>query len=208
MAELLLATTNPGKVAELRALLVGLPYRVLGLSDLPQNIESPAETGETFADNARLKAGYYHENSGGMLTLADDSGLCVDALDGAPGVYSARYAGEGATSAEMVATLLANLRDVPMEARSARFICAIALIGRGIDLVFEGSCEGTIATAPRGSGGFGYDPVFIDAETGVTFAELAPEQKSARSHRGRALGLARDYLFAVAEENRMSRTRK
>lgn len=200
MADLLLATTNPGKVAEFRALLAGLPYRVLGLSDLPQEIKSPAETGETFADNARLKAVYYHENSGGLLTLADDSGLCVDALDGAPGVYSARYAGEGATSQEMVARLLANLIDVPEESRIARFICAIALVGAGIDLIFEGSCEGTIAFEPRGNGGFGYDPVFIDAETGATFAELTPKLKSGRSHRGRALSQVRVYLDQVSVE--------
>lgn len=199
MRELLIATTNPGKIVEIRSLLAGLPYSVIGLGDLDVNIPSPEETGTTFAENALLKAVYYHENSAGLLTLADDSGLVVDALGGAPGIHSARYAGEHASSAEMVAKLLSELQTVPVESRTARFVCAIALAGNGVPAVFEGNCNGLIAFEPRGTGGFGYDPVFIDIELGLTFAEIPPENKSQRSHRGKALRLVREYLEQRAE---------
>ncbi|MBX3279619.1 MAG: RdgB/HAM1 family non-canonical purine NTP pyrophosphatase [Acidobacteria bacterium] len=194
MQELLIATTNPGKIAEIRSLLAGLPYSVIGLSDLDANIPSPEETGTTFAENALLKAVYYREHSAGLLTLADDSGLVVDALRGAPGIHSARYAGKNASSAEMISKLLSEMQGVPIESRTARFVCAIALAGDGMQTVFEGSCNGLIAFEPRGVGGFGYDPVFIDVELGLTFAEIPPESKAQRSHRGKALREVREFL--------------
>lgn len=186
---LLVATTNAGKAAEIARILAGLPLQIISLAGLDPLPEAE-ETGETFAENALLKADHYHRLTG-MLVLADDSGLCVDALGGAPGIYSARYA---ASSSEMVPKLLAALEGVPEEKRTARFVCAVAVVGEGRREVFHGECEGRIAFEPSGSGGFGYDPVFIDPETGLTFAELSPEQKAARSHRGRALEAAREML--------------
>lgn len=194
---LLIATSNPGKVAEIAALLEGLGYRVIGLADFPQITPTVEETGATFAENALLKADHFHSLTG-WLTLADDSGLEVDALGGRPGVYSARYGGEGTASARQIELLLGELKDVPEERRSARFVCSIALVGkvagREIRRVFEGCCEGVIADRPRGSGGFGYDPIFFDAELGRTFAELTQEEKAVRSHRGKALRHARTFL--------------
>jgi XTP/dITP diphosphohydrolase len=191
---------------------------VIGLEDLPQVPPPVEETGTTFIANALLKADYYHSITG-MLTLADDSGLEVDALDGRPGVYSARYGGEGLSDADRIALLAEEMKDAPEERRTARFVCAIALVGAAGDSsenrrsardsdgalaeaavkpqirqTFEGRCEGGIAFTPRGAGGFGYDPIFIDAELGRTFAELSPEDKSSRSHRGKALRLAVEYL--------------
>ncbi|MGE0127988.1 MAG: XTP/dITP diphosphatase [Blastocatellales bacterium] len=197
MRNLLIGTSNRGKVIEIAALLEGLNCEVIGLEDLPQVPPPVEETGTTFAENALIKADYYHGITG-LITLADDSGLEVDALDGRPGVYSARYGGEGLSSADQIALLLKEMKDVPEEKRTARFVCSVALTGaRGgssVRQTFEGRCEGRIADAPRGSGGFGYDPIFIDAELGRTFAELAREEKAARSHRGKALRAARDFL--------------
>lgn len=196
---LLIATTNPGKVAEINDLLAGLNCRVIGLADLPQALPIVEETGTTFTENALLKAEHYHQRTG-LLTLADDSGLVVDALDGRPGVYSARYGGAGLSSTEQINLLLAELKDVPAEKRTARFVCCIALVGElaGEQLrqTFERSCEGLIANAPRGAQGFGYDPIFIDAELGRTFAELSREEKAARSHRGQALRATNAFLKA------------
>ncbi len=197
MTTLLIATSNSGKVIEIAALLEGLNCRVIGLFDLPQPPPSVEETGTTFVANALIKAEHYHAHSG-LITLADDSGLEVDALDGRPGVYSARYGGEGLSSAGQIALLLEELKDTPEEKRAGRFVCSIALIGElngaRIRRTFEGQCEGRIAFAPRGQGGFGYDPIFIDAELGNTFAELSRAEKAARSHRGKALRAAREYL--------------
>ena len=201
---LLIATSNQGKVAEIASLLEGLNYRVIGFGDLPKPPPTVEETGVTFTENALLKAEQYHALTG-LLTLADDSGLEVDALGGRPGVYSARYGGEGLTSAEQVELLLVELRDVPDERRTARFVCSVAIVGEHIlptgtnsekdfPRTFEGRCEGRIAHQPRGSGGFGYDPIFIDIETGCTFAELTREEKAVRSHRGKALRQAREFL--------------
>jgi XTP/dITP diphosphohydrolase len=192
---LLIATTNAGKVREISELLADLPFLVLSLIDLTESYPAPKETGETYAENALLKADYYQSRTG-MLTLADDSGLSVEALNGAPGVYSARYAGEGASSAMMVAKLLKALEDVPVTERSAHFTCAVAIVGDGVREVFEGRCDGMIAMAPQGEGGFGYDPVFIDPQSGQTFAELSSEEKATRSHRGLALRRVREYLLA------------
>lgn len=196
---LLIATTNPGKVTEINDLLADLPCRVIGLHELPQTLPTVEETGTTFAENALLKAEHYQRLTG-LLTLADDSGLVVDALDGRPGVYSARYGGADLNSAEQINLLLAELMDVPAEKRTARFVCCIALAGElageGWRQTFERSCEGVIASEPRGAGGFGYDPIFIDAELGRTFAELSREEKAARSHRGQALRAASAFIEA------------
>lgn len=193
MTTLLIATSNPGKVAELAAMLKDLDCRVIGFADLPEIPPTVEETGQTFAENALLKAEHYHRLTG-LTALADDSGLEVDALDGRPGVYSARYGGENLSSAEQIQLLLGELKNVPDHKRTARFVCSIALVGYGLKRIFEDRCEGLIAREPRGNGGFGYDPVFIDAELGLTFAELTREEKAPRSHRGKALQQARKFL--------------
>jgi XTP/dITP diphosphohydrolase len=201
--ELLIATQNTGKIAELHRLLSDLPFEIVGLEALPHSLPAPEETGETFAENALLKAEYYFTLTG-LLSLADDSGLEVDALGGAPGVYSARYAGVNATDARRIARLLAELKDTPEAQRTARFKCSIALAGeidgRAVREVFEGSCEGLIAREPRGHQGFGYDPIFYDPELRRTFAELSPAEKAARSHRGRALEATRQFLDQYREQ--------
>ncbi|MGH9831559.1 MAG: RdgB/HAM1 family non-canonical purine NTP pyrophosphatase [Blastocatellia bacterium] len=199
MTTLLIATTNNGKVAEIASLLEGLDCRVIGLADLPQIPPAVEETGTMFVANALIKAEYYHALTG-LVTLADDSGLEVDALDGRPGVYSARYGGEGLSSAGQIALLLEEMKDVPEERRPAKFVCSIALVGPQFHQTFEGRCEGRIARAPRGEGGFGYDPIFIDAESGCTFAELSREEKATRSHRGKALRAAREFLETLMKE--------
>lgn len=193
MLKLLIGTTNRGKAAEIAALLGGLPCTVIGLADYPQPLPPVAETGSTCAENALLKAEHYYQLTG-LLTLADDSGLMVDALGGAPGVHSARYAGAEASDAERNARLLDQMKGVPEAERTARFICSIALVGPQLKRIFEGRCEGIIARAPRGQYGFGYDPIFIDAELGRTFAEMTREEKAARSHRGKALAALRNFL--------------
>ena len=199
MTTLLIATTNTGKVVEIASLLEGLNCRVIGLADLPQIPPAVEETGTTFVANALIKAEYYHALTG-LVTLADDSGLEVDALDGRPGVYSARYGGEGLSSAAQIALLLEEMKDVPEEKRTARFVCSIALVGPQLQQTFEGRCEGRIAHAPRGEGGFGYDPIFIDEKTGCTFAELSREEKATRSHRGKALRAAREFLETLMKK--------
>src|SRR5262249_45757129 len=148
MNTLLIATTNEGKIAELTALFEGLPFRVIGPADLAETFPPVDETGSTFVANALLKANYFHDQTG-LLTLADDSGLQVDALDGRPGVYSARYGGEGLTSKEQIQLLLNELKDVPEAKRSARFVCSIALVGKNLRQIFEARCEGRIAIEPR-----------------------------------------------------------
>ncbi len=193
MTTLLIATSNAGKVAELASMLADLDCRVIGFADLPEIPPTIEETGQTFAENALLKAEHYHSLTG-LTALADDSGLVVDALGGRPGVYSARYGGEGMSSAEQVELLLEEMKPIPDEQRSAHFVCSIALAGTGLKQIFEGRCEGFISRAPIGKNGFGYDPVFIDAELGQSFAELTREEKSSRSHRGKALSQARQFL--------------
>lgn len=194
---LLIATTNQGKITELIRLLSDLPITITGLDALSQPLTVPEETGATFAENALLKANYYYQQTG-LLTLADDSGLEVDALGGAPGIHSARYAGAEADDATRMAKLLNELRHVPEEQRTARFKCSVALVGviagSREQQVFTGICAGLITHAPRGSGGFGYDPVFLDVESDLTFAELSPEEKAERSHRGQAMQMMRGYL--------------
>jgi len=181
-----LATRNKGKIAELRALLAGLGPQVVGLAEFPDIGEIP-ETGTTFLENARIKARAVCQATG-LVSLADDSGLCVDALDGAPGVYSARYSGEDATDAANNAKLLAALADVPEARRTCRFVSVVVAVAPdGRELTAEGVWEGRVTTSPAGQGGFGYDPLFFDPTAGLTAAELSPEAKNARSHRGKAL---------------------
>jgi XTP/dITP diphosphohydrolase len=182
-----LATGNRGKLAEFQQLLAAA-----GIELLPQShfgIEPPEETGSSFEENALLKARHAARLSG-LPALADDSGLEVDALGGAPGVYSARFAGADASDAANVAKLLAALQGVPPAERRARFRCVIAFV-RGADdaapLIASGSWEGRILEVARGAGGFGYDPVFLDIASGLSAAELASGDKNARSHRGQAL---------------------
>ena len=196
MPTLLIATTNPGKIKEITSLLEGLPYDVIGLNDLPDSYEVVEETGKTFTENAIIKSEYYFAQTG-ILSLADDSGLEVDALDGAPGIYSARFAGEGATDADRVVKLLEELQTIPPENRGAQFVCSIAITGfdEGTK-TFEGIAHGVVAQAPRGENGFGYDPIFEDVATGKTFAELNRTEKSLSSHRGKSLMLAREFLIS------------
>jgi len=181
------ATANRGKLGELAALLAPLGIETLAQSAF--GITPPPETGTTFLDNALIKA-RHAARIAGLPAIADDSGLEVDALDGAPGVYSARFAGEDADDVANNAKLLAALVSVPEEKRSARYRAVIVLVRAPDDpvpLVGEGSWEGHIGTAPRGRGGFGYDPLFIPAGGAGTAAELSPAEKNSRSHRGAAL---------------------
>jgi len=181
-----LATRNAGKIAELEALLAGSGVHVLGLDAFPE-IGEIEETGLTFAENAALKARTVAQATG-LVALADDSGLMVDALGGAPGVYSARYSGENATDATNNAKLLETLSGLPEAGRGCRFVSVVAAHApSGAEILAEGRWEGRVLTSPRGSGGFGYDPLFLDLELGRTAAELSRADKNARSHRGRAL---------------------
>jgi XTP/dITP diphosphohydrolase len=195
MRALLLATSNPHKLEEFRAIFVDLPLRLFSLNDLQLDIEVE-ETGTTFAENAELKARTYAQASG-LLTLADDSGLEIDALRGDPGVQSARYLGRETSYEERFSRILQQLKGLPMDQRTARFRCAIALAEpSGNTRVVEGAIEGVIADSPRGKNGFGYDPIFYLPEFGKTFAELAPEHKNRISHRARAAQSARELLEA------------
>jgi XTP/dITP diphosphohydrolase len=191
---LLIATHNPGKKAEFAVLLDDLPLELLTLDEAGLHF-AVTEDGDSYAANALLKAHGYAMPSG-LLTLADDSGLDVDALDGAPGVYSARYGGPGLDDRDRYELLLAALRDVPPAQRTARFRCVIALAWPdGRRETAEGVCEGSIALAPRGEHGFGYDPVFLVGERpGLTMAELPPAEKNVLSHRARAAAQAREVL--------------
>jgi XTP/dITP diphosphohydrolase len=191
--KLLVATHNPGKAREYEALLDDLSLEVtyLDREGIDFDVE---ETGSSLAENALLKARTYAHASG-LLTLADDSGLEVDALDGEPGVYSSRYAGPGASDADRYRLLLRKLRDTPQEERTARFRCVTVLAWPdGTARAAEGTCEGIIAFAPRGTGGFGYDPVFYLPGHGCTMAELPAEVKNRVSHRGRAAQKTRAIL--------------
>lgn len=182
--KLILASKNKHKVEEFRRILLPLGWEILPQDTICPDLEIE-ETGTTFAENAYLKAmGIYRVT--GLPTVADDSGLCVDALDGAPGVYSARYAGEGHNSADNNEKLLREMENVPDEKRMARFVCAICVVFGEDDIVqCEGTCEGTIAHRLHGENGFGYDPLFMVGEH--SFAELDGSAKDAISHRGRAL---------------------
>ena len=197
--KLLVATHNRGKLREFAALLDGLPFQLITPDDLGLNLDI-VESGDTYAANARLKAVAYAQASG-LLTLADDSGLEVDALDGAPGVRSARYAlGD---DADRVTALLRALdrAGVPGDARTARFRCVIVVAAPdGRTWETEGTCEGRIIDTPRGDGGFGYDPVFFVLGHGCTMAELPAEEKNRISHRARAAQAARPILEQLGGE--------
>ena len=179
-----LATHNPGKLREMGEILKDFGIEVVSPKDLGINVDVE-ETGSTFAENAMLKAKAICK-AADLPAIADDSGLCVDALNGAPGVYSARYGGEGLDDRGRYMLLLSSLRGAPT--RAAHFACAVACaFPNGDTLTAEGRCDGSIAYAPLGEGGFGYDPVFLLPGTGKTFGQLTQEEKSAVSHRGRAL---------------------
>jgi XTP/dITP diphosphohydrolase len=212
MEKLLLATNNRGKAREYQSLLRGISFEMVTPSDLGINAEVE-ETGISFEENARLKATALAEASG-LLTLADDSGLEVDALGGEPGPLSHRWAGENASDADRVDYLLGKLSNVPEGRRTARFRCVIAIAAppslslRGVPMqsgkrgnltpsvkLFSGECRGVIAAEPRGDNGFGYDPVFYVPELGQTFAELKPDAKNKISHRARAAAKARAWLM-------------
>lgn len=193
MKKLVLATNNQGKVNELAELLKDLNVMILSLKDFP-DIPEVIEDGETFAENALIKASAVCRATG-ILTLADDSGLEVDALNGAPGVYSARFAGPQKNDADNNQKLLSLLVEIPEEKRTARFRCSIALMTpEGMEKVFEGTCEGYIGQELRGKQGFGYDPLFYLPEFGKTFAELDLNIKNNISHRGKAFSKAVEYL--------------
>ncbi|WP_437315973.1 RdgB/HAM1 family non-canonical purine NTP pyrophosphatase [Sorangium sp. So ce385] len=196
---LLAATSNRGKLAELRSLLADLPIEVRSLAEVLPDAPPVVEDGATFLENALLKVRAGALRSG-LVTLAEDSGLEVDALGGRPGVRSARFAGEHATDAENNAALLAALADVPDDQRRARFRCVMVLLDPRTaeqPVVTEGRCEGWIARQPKGSGGFGYDPLFVVEAYGRTMAELGEAEKNRVSHRGEATLAMRSALEAL-----------
>lgn len=196
--KLVLATGNQGKVRELKRILGDLNIEVLSLKDFPQ-VGEIVEDGDTFTENAVIKARAVSK-AVNLIALADDSGLEVDCLDGAPGIYSARFAGEGKSDADNNEKLLALMRDVPTEKRAARFRCVIAICTPGGELfTADGTCEGFIGFKLKGDQGFGYDPLFYLPEYEQTFAELDAELKNKISHRGRALGKIKNLLAGMLE---------
>ena len=192
MERLLVATTNPDKLREIRGILSRLPVEIMTLRDLPP-VPEPEETGETFGENARLKALYYDAMAGAgrharpRYTVAEDSGLVIDALDGEPGVHSARFLRPDATYPERFSEIYRRLAEAPTRARSARFVCALAAV-HAETVVYEttGTVEGNIADAPHGVGGFGYDPVFYYPPYGRTLGDVTEEAKLRVAHRGEA----------------------
>lgn len=196
--QLLIASGNRHKVAEIAELLKDTPWQVVSLADYPE-VELPPEDADTFAGNAYIKAAAAAKATG-LWTLADDSGLCVDYLDGAPGVYSARYAGEQKDDDANNAKLLAAMNDCPAEKRTARFMCALSLVSpAGDEYRAEGRCEGRIGYEERGTMGFGYDPLFIMADGEHTMAELDMAAKNLVSHRAAALRQMREILIDIAK---------
>ncbi len=193
MQDIVFATNNAHKLDEIRRITEGR-FRILSLREIGCNEELP-ETADTLEGNALMKARYVKTHYG-YDCFADDTGLMVDALDGAPGVYSARYAGPGHDSAANMALLLRNLSGI--DSRSARFVTVIALIIDGKELTFEGRVEGEILTEAHGTAGFGYDPIFKPLESPVSFAEMSAEAKNAISHRGRATAKLMEYLSEIS----------
>ena len=203
--KVVLASHNAKKITEMRAILSQMGVEVLSQRDVGVDLE-PEETGTTFEANARIKAKAVMEATG-LPAIADDSGLMVDALDGAPGVYSARYGGEGATDADRNVKLLRELRDIPEGRRGARFVSAVCCVfPDGSRVETRGECPGWVGFAPRGKDGFGYDPLFVVAQglpgAGKTYAELTPEEKDAVSHRGNALRHFSTLLQAYLDERK------
>ena len=198
MADLLLASQNPGKLEEMRLLAAGLAFRVIGPREIGIE-DAPEETGRSFMENARIKALAYAGRSG-LLTVADDSGLAVDALGGAPGLYSSRFGGEGASDLDRNRLLLEKLKDVPAGERGARFTSAVA-VARGEEVVFEVEehVVGRIAEELRGPNGFGYDPLFFYPPYGATFGEVPRAEKDRVSHRGKAFARLRGFLAGLVQ---------
>lgn len=194
MNKILIATKNNGKVAEFQELFKKYDMQTISLLDLPNDIEDVEETGETFEENARLKA----EQISSILNapvLADDSGLIIDALDGRPGIFSARYAGLAKNDQDNNNKVLNELEHIPMENRTARFICVLAVARPGKETFFvTGKCEGFIALSESGSNGFGYDPIFIPEGYEETMAEISAEEKNEISHRGQAIKELDEWL--------------
>ena len=198
---IVLATHNLHKVEELRQMLSGMPIKVLSMRDFP-GIPEPDETGASFAENAAIKAiaasQYTH-----MPALADDSGICIDALDGAPGIFSARWAGAGSTADDWISKTLDLLADIPDQVRTCRYVCALCLTNALGEVIAEthGTMEGRIATSASGAGGFGYDPIFLVApEFERTAAELTSSEKHAISHRGVALRNMLGHITATSQQ--------
>ena len=199
MIEFIIASNNAKKVAELDRILNPLRIKAVTAKSRGISLDDVEETGETFAENAELKARAAHIRTG-MPAIADDSGLCVDALDGAPGVYSARYAGEGANDAQRIAKLLKNMENVPAEERGAHFTCSICcIIDDDTVVTAQGDTFGVIGYEPQGDNGFGYDPVFITSD-GRSFAQLSSEEKDKISHRGNALRELSEKLGELIEK--------
>jgi XTP/dITP diphosphohydrolase len=193
MRKFVVATRNKGKMKEIDEILSSLPLQVISMEEagIGKDIE---ETGSTFEENAMIKALEIYRLTG-EIVMADDSGLAVDHLGGAPGIYSARFGGEGATDEDKYNKLLGMLQNIPGEKRTARFICAIAVvINEEEKFTVRGTCEGLVGFQPQGSNGFGYDPIFYLPEFERTMAQLSPEEKNRISHRGRALQLMVEEL--------------
>lgn len=197
--KIFIATKNLKKLTELERILIPMGFEVLSQKDFDSDFSEPIEDGTTFEENAIIKAKDGLKNTG-LISVADDSGICVDYLDGAPGIYSARYSGEHGDDASNNQKLLQELDGVPMEERTARYVAAIACVfPDGRRFTVRGECEGKIAFEPHGDGGFGYDPYFI-SELGP-MGELTPEQKDSISHRGKALKLFKQELRKYIEIN-------
>lgn len=193
--QLLIATGNKGKVAELRRLLSATSIRLIDLSNFA-DVEPVAETGSTFRENAELKAAGYSAATG-LFAMADDSGLEIEALDGRPGIFSARYGGDGLTDRERIDVVLNEMSLVANSVRTARFVSAISFADPSGNIMFtcEGECRGTIVEEARGTGGFGYDPIFVPEGFSETFGELSTEVKQRISHRARAISIFVRYLL-------------
>lgn len=200
MRDLLIATNNRFKAAEIRALLAGLPVRFRDLSEFP-DLPEAEESGATFEENALIKARYY-ERETGIGCVADDSGLEVDALDGRPGIISARYGGPGLSDADRYERVLQEMRFVPDDNRGGRYVCVAAFAGNGKELTAEGTVDGQILRAPRGKGGFGYDPIFFYPPLQRTFAEMTTGEKNSVSHRATAFSRLRTMLGRFLHEGR------
>ncbi len=188
--KIIAATKNKNKLREFGEILKG--FEIISQEEAGVDIDVE-ETGTTFEENSMLKAKAIFEATG-TAAIADDSGLCVDALGGEPGVYSARYGGEGYDDRGRVELLLKNMKDIPDEKRTARFVCAITMVGNDGVITARGECEGKIDYSPKGENGFGYDPVFFVEQFGKTMAEISPEEKNLISHRGKALKIFAEKL--------------
>lgn len=196
MREVLIATTNDGKLREIRRILRDAPVTLKTLADFP-GVLAPEETGSSFAENARQKAIYY-ASAAGVPTMAEDSGFEIDALNGEPGIYSARYLREDASYSQRFDHIYRRVAESGVAHPSSRFVCALA-VAKGIEIVFETSAtvEGMLAPAPAGPNGFGYDPIFLYPPYGRTFGEVSDDEKTAVSHRGQAMRAFRDYLLSA-----------